>query len=132
MSAFMYRLADAAFVGGTPTFSDVGPSNPFFTEIEWMNAEGITTGFPGGLFKPAAPVTRQAMSAFMHRYAGGPAGPFPDPGFPDVSAGHPFFLEISWMAAAGISEGFDDGTFRPGANVSRQAMSAFMFRFAAL
>jgi hypothetical protein len=129
MSAFMYRLADASFVGGAPSFSDVGSGNPFFDEIEWMNAEGITTGFPGGVFKPTAAVTRQAMSAFMHRLAGSPAGPFPDPGFPDVSPSHPFFLAITWMADEGITEGFDDGTFKPGQNVSRQAMSAFMFRF---
>ncbi|OWY59268.1 hypothetical protein B7486_75500, partial [cyanobacterium TDX16] len=32
----------------------------------------------------------------------------------------------------GISEGYDDGTFRPDANVSRQAMAAFLFRLDAL
>jgi hypothetical protein len=34
-----------------------------------MNAEGITTGFGGGLFKPSAAVTRQSMSAFLQRLA---------------------------------------------------------------
>jgi hypothetical protein len=130
MSAFLYRLANASFVGGAPTFSDVGPSNPFFDEIEWMNSEGITTGFGGGLFKPLAAVSRQAMAAFMHRMAGEPLGPFPDPGFSDVSGSHPFSLPIGWMAHTGISEGYDGGTFKPSVAVSRQAMAAFMQRFA--
>jgi hypothetical protein len=132
MSAFLYRLAGSpAFADpATATFSDVGPSNPFFTEVEWMDAEHITTGFPGGLFKPVAPVTRQSMSAFMFRMAGEPAGPFPAPGFSDVGAGHPFYEQISWMADSGVSEGYQDGTFKPAAPVTRQAMSAFMQRFA--
>jgi hypothetical protein len=132
MSAFLYRLAGAPAYSppATPTFADVGPGNPFALEVEWMNSEGITTGFPGGVFKPTAPVTRQSMSAFMHRMAGEPTGPFPNPGFSDVTATHPFFLQISWMAQSGVTEGYQDGTFRPSNPVTRQAMSAFMFRFA--
>jgi hypothetical protein len=32
------------------------------------------------------------------------------------------------MADYGISEGYEDGTFRPSAVVTRQAMSAFLYR----
>ena len=45
-------------------------------------------------------------------------------------AGNPFETDIQWMADQGISTGYWDGTFRPAANVSRQAMAAFMYRFA--
>jgi CSLREA domain-containing protein len=134
MSAFLYRLAgEPAFSPpDTPTFSDAGTGNPFFTEIEWMNAEQITTGFAGGLFKPTAAVSRQSMSAFMYRMDGEPLGPFPNPGFADVSSSHPFFLEISWMADADITTGFPGPpkTYQPSSPVSRQAMAAFMQRFA--
>jgi hypothetical protein len=133
MSAFLYRLAgEPAYSPGAPSFSDVPASSTFFTEIEWMNDAGITTGFPGGLFKPDAAVTRQSMSAFMHRMAGEPPGPFPDPGFTDVGPSNPFFLAISWMADAEVTTGFGDNTYRPGDDVTRQAMSAFMFRLAPL
>jgi hypothetical protein len=136
MSAFLYRLAgEPAFTPPvTPTFTDVATSNPFFLEVEWMNAEGITTGFGGGLFKPSAAVSRQSMSAFMFRMAGEPLGPFPNPGFTDVSSSHPFFEEISWMADAGVTTGFPGPplTYRPAQPVSRQAMAAFMQRLAPL
>jgi hypothetical protein len=36
-----------------------------------MADEEITTGFPGGLYKPSQAVSRQAMSAFMYRLADG-------------------------------------------------------------
>ncbi|MGZ5408302.1 MAG: S-layer homology domain-containing protein, partial [Aeromicrobium sp.] len=52
--------------------------------------------------------------------------------FSDVPISHPFCAEISWMKDAGISTGYDDGTYRPSADVTRMAMSAFMYRVSAL
>jgi hypothetical protein len=49
-------------------------------------------------------------------------------GFTDVGAGHPFRNEILAIRNAGITTGFSDGTYRPGAPVSRGAMAAFMGR----
>src|SRR5690606_30565974 len=84
-----------------------------------------------------SPVTRQAMAAFIYRLAGSPAfTPAPGSPFPDVPDGsgalerHPFYDQIMWMADQGITTGYSDGTFRPSAPVSRQAMAAFMFRLA--
>src|SRR5687768_13240520 len=50
------------------------------------------------------------------------------PPFPDVPIRHPFCAEIAWMKDEGVSTGFGDGTYKPSANVTRQAMSAFMAR----
>ena len=47
-------------------------TNPFFTEIEWMAAEGIASGFPGGLYKPQDPVKRQQMANFLLNLMNGP------------------------------------------------------------
>jgi hypothetical protein len=57
-------------------------------------------------------------------------GDEPGPGpFPDVGATHTFYAEITWLADTGITGGFADGTFRPGAAVTRQAMAAFLRRY---
>lgn len=50
--------------------------------------------------------------------------------FSDVGSGHRFHDDIGWMADTGISDGYADGTFRPGSAVTRQAMAAFMRRIA--
>jgi Tol biopolymer transport system component len=134
MSAFMYRLAGLPPFEDPPTatFSDVATTSQFFTEIEWMNDEGITNGFPGGLYKPSQAVSRAAMSAFMYRLAGEPV--FPDPPtatFTDVATTSQFFTEIEWMADEEITTGFQPGPiYKPSASVTRAAMSAFMFRLA--
>lgn len=68
-------VATGAVVGGgvavaaVGSFSDVPDTHPFFHEIEWMADAGISEGYADGTFKPNAPVTRQAMSAFMARLA---------------------------------------------------------------
>ncbi|OWY60343.1 hypothetical protein B7486_69690, partial [cyanobacterium TDX16] len=64
----------------TPSFGDVGTAHPFFAEIEWLAEVEVTGGFPDGGYHPAAPVSRQAMAAFMFRLAGEP--PFDLPGTP--------------------------------------------------
>jgi hypothetical protein len=48
--------------------------------------------------------------------------------FSDVPTSHPFFQEIEALASSGISTGYVDGTFRPNAYVTRQAMAAFLSR----
>jgi hypothetical protein len=114
-------------------FVDVPPSNPFYCDIDWMSAQGISNGYvPGPQYRPAEPVTRQAMSAFLYRFAGSPT--FPDPAqatFGDVSLSNPFFTEIEWMADIGLSTGTPASPkplYKPAAPVSRQAMAAFLYR----
>jgi hypothetical protein len=139
MSAFMYRLAGSPAFADPPssTFGDVSVGSTFYTEIEWMASEGITTGTPASpkpLYKPSAAVSRSAMSAFMYRLAGSPT--FVDPPsstFGDVAPGHQFFTEIEWMAAEDITEGTAASPkplYKPTSAVSRGAMSAFMHRLA--
>jgi hypothetical protein len=140
MSAFLYRLAgvlemDDLTPPADPSFDDVGTSHPFFLEVEWMAASEISTGYDDGTFRPGAVVTRQAMSAFMHRFYDlrfdVPPGTYEPPAaasFTDVGTGHPFFADVEWMAEVEITSGYEDGTFRPAAPVTRQAMSAFLFR----
>ena len=51
--------------------------------------------------------------------------------FPDVAEGHIFWGDISCLAYYGVTIGYGDGTFRPGADVSNGEMVRFMERAAA-
>lgn len=50
------------------TFSDVPPSSPYFGDVEWMAANGLSAGIGGGKFGPKLNVTREELAAFLHRY----------------------------------------------------------------
>jgi hypothetical protein len=63
-------VTSTSVVLASHSFSDVPDSNTFHDDISWMAANGISTGYAGGTFRPGEPVTRQAMAAFMHRLDG--------------------------------------------------------------
>ena len=112
-------------------FCDVSGNYVFADEIEWLSTQGITTGYPDGDFNPRRSITREAMAAFMYRYAGKPSFSAPSRSpFKDLSRADPFYKEITWLADQGITTGYDDGTFRPGNKISREAMAAFLYRYA--
>ena len=132
MAAFFYRMAGSPqfTAPSTPSFKDVPRDHPFYKEIEWMRARGITTGWSDGTFRPNAAVNRDAMAAFFYRFAGSPAysAPAVSP-FSDVSTGGQFYREISWLAEQRITTGWADGSFRPVQPIERGAMAAFLHRY---
>lgn len=122
-----------------PRFGDVGdPSSTFYPFIEWMAAEGISTGTaqPSGkpLYKPVDSVTRQAMALFLYRMSGETLTPPAEATFADVPSGGQFFEAIEWMALRNISTGTPQPSgkplYKPSDPVSRQAMALFLSRYA--
>ena len=132
MAAFFYRMAGSPqfTAPSTPSFKDVPRDHPFYKEIEWMRARGITTGWSDGTFRPNDAVNRDAMAAFFYRFAGSPAysAPAVSP-FSDVSTGSQFYREIAWLADQRITTGWPDGSFRPVPPIERGAMAAFLHRY---
>ena len=126
--------AVATTFSGTVSFIDVPSSYPFATEITWLASAGISVGWAtpqGRLFEPQTPIARDAMAAFLYRFAGSPAFTPPSRSpFADVPITYPFYKQITWLAATGITTGYPDGTFQPGSSVNRDAMAAFLYRFA--
>ena len=132
-----FRLATVqlgAGVHAVPTFVDVVDGQPFSREIRWLAEAGLTEGTTVGdavYFLPTSAMSRQAMAAFMYRYAETtwtpPAG---RQTFPDVGPDNPFYVQIEWMAELDHAEGYADGSFGPTNPVSRQAMASFLHRLA--
>lgn len=129
LAAFLWRLAGSPEVEVGQGFRDVGADSEFATAIAWAAREGITEGYPDGTFRPAAPITRQALAAMLWRLAGSPPPGAGAPSFHDVGADHPFGDAIGWLAEVEVTGGYGDGGFRPGARTTRQAMAAFLHRF---
>ena len=113
-------------------FSDVQPGHPFHREISYLVEWGVIGGFADGTFRPDAPVSRQAASAFLTRlfWEDADLAELAEYQlFTDVPAFHQFAGPINMLVASDVVTGWPDGTFRPTAPVSRQAVSAFLNRF---
>lgn len=143
MAAFLYRAAGspAYTAPAVSPFSDVTPASPFYKEITWLAAQGISTGWatPDGKkeFRPFANITRDAMAAFLYRFAGEPDVTLPNSSpFTDVATDNGFYKEISWLAQQQISTGWDAAggkkEFRPYNAITRDAMAAFLYRYSQL
>lgn len=133
LCALFLSLACTPWQAHALTFNDVNVSTPHQEDIIWLAENGISTGYPGGLFKPMTDVYRQDMAAFLYRLAGEPdytPTPADKARFKDVNDQTPHAKEIYWLAASGISTGYLDGTFKPLAPVVRQDMAAFLRRLA--
>ncbi|GAA3296343.1 CAP domain-containing protein [Arthrobacter citreus] len=141
MAAFMYRLK------GSPKFTppakspfvDVPVSNQYYKEISWLASQKISTGWvrknKTKEFRPHDAVDRDAMAAFLYRLAGSPKyAPAKTSPFVDVPVSHQFYKEISWLSAKKISTGWPaakgKAAYRPTQTVARDAMAAFMKRWA--
>lgn len=133
MIAFLYRMEGSPKVKlpAKSPFKDVKPTDPFYKEIVWAYQNGISTGWGDGTFRPNESIRRDAMAAFLYRLDGKPAVKLPaKASFKDVSKSRQFYKEIEWMKKEGITTGWSDGTFRPNDNTNRDAMAAFLHRFA--
>lgn len=156
MASFLRRTAIEAGVedaaSWTPSdedwarFSDVSSSTYHAEDILWLASAGITTGYVDegtgdATFKPDGDVTRADMAAFLRRLAEligveGADSYEPDDEawetFSDVTDSTYHAEDILWLAHAGISTGFADGTYMPNSSVKRCDMATFLRNLAKL
>ena len=132
IAAFFYRMSGSPEVQlpKDSPFTDVKEGDPFYKEIIWFQQQGITTGWPDKTFRPHDPVSREAVAAFFYRYSGKPPVEVQNAPFKDVPEQNMFYREIAWLHDSKITTGWDDGTFRPHESISREAMAAFLYRYA--
>jgi hypothetical protein len=123
MASFLVRALGLPSASGTP-FRDVD-TGPHAPSVASLAASGITTGCGRGRFCPDGQVTRAQMATFLARGFSIPRAPSH---FPDVGRGSDHGAAIGGLVAAGIANGYGDGSFRPNDPVTRAEMAAFLSR----
>ena len=93
-------------------------------DLKLMNGTGEHT------FAPNANVNRAMAATVLYRIAGEPEIEGESP-FGDVPAGKYFTNAVIWAEKNGIVNGYPDGTFRPGDNITREQLAAILYRYAA-
>ncbi|RIJ71374.1 hypothetical protein D1871_14335 [Nakamurella silvestris] len=141
MAAFLFRSVnpgakDLTCAGDETNrlFDDVHTGDLFCGDIEWLVDQGITDVPASGLFAPVGDTTRSVLAAWLFRTEHPDTGSKPCAGnvFNDVSDTGPHKSlqcgNIEWLAAAGVTIGYDDGGFHPNDPIRRDAMAAFLHR----
>lgn len=115
-------------------FVDVDSSSIYYEHVLWAYYYDpqITAGTDATHFSPSAPCTRGQVVTFLWRAAGRPQPTSTSISFSDVSnsgACQPYYTAILWAAENGITTGYNDGTFKPHAQVKRAEFVTFLWRY---
>ncbi|MFC2947700.1 S8 family peptidase [Virgibacillus sediminis] len=110
-----------------PGFKDM-PAGVYGYEAVAKAAElGIIRGKQDGTFNPSGILTRWQMAAILtaaYELEGTYEG-----AFRDVPEGHYAYGVVQAIAANGIARGYEDGTFKPTRNISREHFSVFLYNY---
>jgi spore germination protein YaaH len=124
-------LGFAGETGAAPvSFTDVPPSHWAWHDIAVAQQHGLIQGISDVHFAPDAPMTREQLCALLSRALGltSPAAGGAKLSYPDVPAGSWSYGPIAALSARGLVDGFADGTFGPGAAITRAQMAALLTR----
>lgn len=116
---FAVAMMICALSSVSASFPDVASDNAHIKAIETMTTLGIVGGYEDGSFRPDALVRRDEMAKLIYvtytTYIDAGDG---DLTFPDVPKNSWAKGYISWCAGKKIVGGYEDGTFRPAANIT--------------
>jgi len=111
-------------------FVDVFETDWFYQAVRIVNEAGLFGGTSANTFSPGMTMTRGMMVTALHRLAKLPAASTNYNFFADVASDIWYSNAVMWAASEGIVNGFGDGTFRPGEEITREQMAVLFFRFA--
>jgi hypothetical protein len=118
------RVADNA-----KSFDDVTADAWYADAAAFVSSHELMSGTSEASFDPNASMTRAMLVTVLHRLEDEPeaAGEV----FSDVKAGAYYAEATAWAAANGIVTGLGDGSFAPGAEITREQLAAILYRYAA-
>ena len=130
---FVAALAEelTAILSGysTPTtadyFVDVNGDESWYDAVDFLYTYGVVNGVEEGVFAPEQAMTRAQASTVLCRLFGIEAEGADY--FPDVTEGHWYTDMINGAYEWGLVQGFEDGTFRPDATMSRQDFAQILY-----
>ncbi len=94
-----------------------------------MAEAGLVNGMEAHRFEPNRKVTRAMFVTVLGRYGGITDGAAAEARFPDVREGDWFAPYVGWGAGLGLVQGYDDGSFGPNLEITREQMALILVRY---
>jgi hypothetical protein len=129
-------LNDQPIPEGSPTgqrassiYRDVPVGAWYETAVQYVTELGLFTGVLEDQFAPETTLTRGMLVTVLWRLENEPASIQSNP-FADVSSGAWYTDAIIWAAGNSIVEGYDNNSFGPTDQLTREQMAAILYRYA--
>lgn len=109
-------------------FLDVSRDDWFQEDVRFVWRMGWMEGMENGDFAPNQTLTRAQLMQILYNQAGCPevAG---QGDFSDVAEISWYWEAVQWGAQQGVTQGYEDGSFRPNEPISRQQLAVMLYRF---
>lgn len=109
-------------------FLDVSRDDWFQEDVRFVWRMGWMQGMENGDFAPNQTLTRAQLMQILYNQAGCPeiAG---QGDFSDVAEISWYWEAVQWGAQQGVTQGYEDGSFRPNEPISRQQLAVMLYRF---
>ena len=117
-------LADKPFM-----FEDVAEKDWFRDSAYYVYQNDMMKGLSETKFGPHANLNRAMIVTILYRLEGEPDVQVASK-FNDVKSGEWYSNAIAWAAANGIVLGYDEVTFGPANNITREQLAAILYRYA--
>lgn len=109
-------------------FSDVAQSSWYYPAVRYVYEKGLMTGVNSDTFSPETTITRAQMAQIIYNMEGGKPAKNPS-SFKDVPSSHWSYKAVSWAKENNIVKGYEDGSFKPNAPITRQDAVAILYRY---
>lgn len=109
-------------------FTDVDEDDWYHDAVQWVASVGAMTGYGDGTFGPDKPLSRAQLATVLWRMAGEPesSGEL----LPDCDPDAFYAGAAAWALETGLFTGYEDGTFGPADNITREQAATVMWRAA--
>lgn len=111
-------------------FADVPRAARYSRALDWSVAIGAVAQRVGGRFHPTRPATRAEAVLALWRLVDAPTDA-PSHAFPDVAPDAPYADALDWAVSTGVAGARADGTFGPGAQVTRGQFASMVWNVVA-
>lgn len=106
-------------------FGDVHLGDWFYEAVEYCASRGYMAGTDAGMFSPNMTVSRAMVAQILYAMEGKPSGAAGGK-FSDVADSAWYAAAVNWAAEKQVVAGFDDGTFGPDQNVTREQLATML------
>jgi hypothetical protein len=131
----LYRLEGSPDASGGSAFADVKDGEWYADAVAWASSNGIVSGYGGGIFGTNDSITREQLSAILHRYVQYKGCDTSKSAELTKFADAPSVSEwaadaIKWAVAEGLITGTTETTLDPKGAATRAQVAAILMRFA--
>lgn len=127
----MSLLSSMALTSAKTVFIDVKTPSWYSEAVSYVVDQGYMVGIAEDRFDPFSNVTRAQIVQIIYAMEGKPTVATKTV-FSDVPDGKWYSVAVNWAASKNVVSGYPDGSFHPNQAITREQMTAILFRYSAI